>query len=91
VIHEITQRHYWGVLYSRCKERIPAPKRAVALYEELEHGEISDGQDAKSRAFTLRCKACDGESVYGLEEIRRFDGPPRARTSERKRAASAGS
>jgi hypothetical protein len=46
MIQEITQRHYSGVLCSRGKERIPAPKRAVALYEEIKHGEGSDGQEA---------------------------------------------
>jgi hypothetical protein len=88
MIQEITQRHYSGVLCSRGKERIPAPKRAVALYEEIKHGEVSDGQEAKSLAFTLRCKVCDEEGVYGFKEIQEFEGPPRVRTSERKRAAS---
>jgi hypothetical protein len=85
---EITQRHYLGVLCSRCKERIPAPKRAAVLYEELKHGEVSDSQDARSRAFTLRCRVCDEEGVYGFTEIREFEGPPRVRISEGKLAAS---
>jgi hypothetical protein len=88
MIQEITQRHYLGVLCSRCKERIPAPKSAVALYEEIRHGEVSDGQEVKSCAFALRCKVCDEEGVYGFKQIQEFEGPPRVRTSERKRAAS---
>ncbi len=87
MIQEITQIHYLGVLCSRCKERIPVPKRAAALYEELKHREAGSDQDTKSRAFTLRCKACDEESVYGIEEIREFEGSPRVRTFGRKRAA----
>jgi hypothetical protein len=27
MIQEMTRSHYWGVLCSRCKERIPVPKR----------------------------------------------------------------
>lgn len=91
MIQELTQSKYPGVLCSRCKARIPVPKRVAVLYEELTDDKATDVQDVMSRAFTLRCKACDGESVYGIEEIRQFDGPPRVRTSERKRAASAGS
>jgi hypothetical protein len=88
MIQEITQRHNSGVLCSRCKERIPVPKTAAALYEEIKHGEVSDGQEAKSRAFTLRCKICDEEGVYGFKQIQEFGGSPRVRTSERKRASS---
>src|ERR1700723_681995 len=67
MIQEITQSHYCGVLCSRCEERIPVPKRSAELYEELKHGEVSVDQDAKSRAFTLRCKVCNEEGVYGLK------------------------
>ena len=88
MIQEITQRNYWGVLCSRCSERIPTPRRVAVLYEELKRGQVSDGQDAQSRAFTLRCRICDEEGVYGFEEIQEFEGPPRVRISERKRAAS---
>ena len=91
MIRELTQGQYPGVLCSRCKEPVPVPKRVAVLYEEMKRGELRDREDVKSGAFTLRCKACDGESVYGVEEITEFDGPPRLRTSERKRAASAGS
>lgn len=88
MIHEITQRHYWGVRCSRCTERIPVPKRAADLYEELTHGEASEGQGAKSCAFTLRCKVCDEEGVYGVLEIQEFEWPPRIRRFEGKRTAA---
>jgi hypothetical protein len=60
----------------------------VALYEDIKHGEVSEGQEAKSRAFTLRCKICDEEGVCGFKQIQEFGGPPRVQTSERKRAPS---
>ncbi len=91
MIQEITQNKYPGVLCSRCKEPIPVAKRVAVLYEEIKRDELTDREDVKSGAFTLRCRACDEESVYGTEEVREFDGPPRVRTSERKRAASSAS
>lgn len=89
MIQELTQAHYLGVLCSRCYARIPVPKKATALYEEVTNGEMIEGQDVKSRAFTLRCKACDEEGVYALEAVREFEGPPRVRSSERKLEAKA--
>lgn len=89
MIQEVTQVHYLGVLCSRCCARIPVPKKAAVLYEEVSHGEMSESQDVKSRAFTLRCKACDEEGVYATEAMREFEGPPRVRSSERKRDAKA--
>ncbi len=86
MIQEISQIHYLGVVCSRCCARIPVPKKAAALYEEVKHGEMSEGQDVKSRAFTLRCKACDEEGVYAMEAIREFEGPPRARSEKGKNA-----
>jgi hypothetical protein len=89
MIQELTPLHYLGVLCSRCEERIPVPNRAAAHFKRLELGEASGGQDVESRAFTLRCKACDGERVYRFEEVREFEGKPRIRTSGRKKAATA--
>jgi hypothetical protein len=82
VIQEITRSHYLGVLCSRCEERIPVPRRAAVLYEEVKRGEVSDGQEVKSRAFTLRCKACNEEGVYEIKEMQEIEGTPRARTSK---------
>jgi len=84
MIQEITQAQYLGVLCSRCNARIPAPKKTAELYEEIKHGEVSEGQDVKSRAFTLRCKACNEEGVYAMEAIREFEGLPRVRAEKRK-------
>jgi hypothetical protein len=89
MIQEITQSSYLGVLCSRCKERIPVPRTTTVLYEELKRGEASEVQEIKSRAFTLRCKICNEESVYGAKEVLEFEGPPRVRTAEGKRANAA--
>jgi hypothetical protein len=79
MIQEMVQPQYLGVLCSRCKEPIAVPKRVAVLFEELKQGKITDGQEVQARAMTLRCKACDGEGVYGIREIREFEGSPRTR------------
>jgi len=89
MIQEMTRAHYLGVLCSRCNERISVPRKTAELYEELKQGEVSDSQDTKSRAFTLRCKACNEEGVYAVNEIQEFEGPPRVRASNSRRATSA--
>ena len=84
MIQEITQATYLGVLCSRCNERISVPRKTAERYTELKHSEASESQDAKSRALTLRCKACDEEGVYAMEAIREFEGPPRVRVQKGK-------
>jgi hypothetical protein len=84
MIQEITRAHYLGVLCSRCEERIAAPMKAAALYEELKHGKTSESQDSISRAFTIRCKACNEEGVYAMGAIREFEGLPRGRAEKSK-------
>jgi hypothetical protein len=86
MIQELTRAHYLGVLCSRCNARIPVPKKAAVLYEEVQHGEVSEAQDVTSRAFTLRCKACNEEGVYAMEAIQEFEGPPRVRAEKGKTA-----
>jgi L-lactate utilization protein LutB len=86
MIQELTRSHYAGVLCSRCKEAIPVPHRLAALHEELQRDEVTERQDLKSRAFALRCKACDEESVYGIKEVREFEGSPRVRKVKHKAA-----
>jgi hypothetical protein len=89
MIQEITRSNYLGFLCSRCNERIPVPTKTALLYEELGQSEESDSPGAKSRAFTLRCKACHEEGVYAVKEIQEFEGPPRGRASNSRRGASA--
>jgi hypothetical protein len=82
VIQEITQSRYLAVLCSRCEERLPVPRGAAVLYDELKRGEVSEGQDVQSRAFTPWCKACKEEGVYEIKEIQEFEGIPRVRASK---------
>jgi hypothetical protein len=86
MIQEITQSRYLGVLCSRCQERIPVTKRAAALYLRLQQGTLSDTEELSTTAFTIRCKACDEESVFGVDKVREFEGPARTRRSKAAKA-----
>jgi predicted nucleic-acid-binding Zn-ribbon protein len=82
MIQEATQNRYLGVSCSRCEEPIPIPKRVAVLYEKLQRGQAKDAQEVSTNAFTIRCKACDGESVYSVDRIREFEGSARTRKSK---------
>jgi ribosomal protein S27E len=82
MIQEATQSRYLGVQCSRCEEPIPIPKRAAVLYERLQLGDLKDAQEVSTNAFTIRCKACDEESVYSVDKIRELEGPARTRKSK---------
>lgn len=55
MIQEVTKSQYPGVLCFRCKEPIPVPKRVALLYEQMKHGQVTERNEVKSSAFTLRC------------------------------------
>ena len=46
------------------------------MVHDLKRGEVTDGQDVEYGVSKLRCKARDGESAYGIDELREFDGAP---------------
>jgi hypothetical protein len=73
---------YRGVPCRWCHAAIPV-SATVATLEEVETSESS-----APRAFTARCRVCDGESVYAVSDIRTLEGEPRRRTT-RARAAGA--
>jgi RNase P subunit RPR2 len=82
MIAELT-KSYRAVTCSYCNEPIPVPSRVVTLQDELHGGEAN-----LPRTFTARCKMCEYESVYAIDDVRSFDGEPRMRTP-RARAARA--
>jgi hypothetical protein len=86
MVQELLLTSYLGVCCSRCKERIPVAKRAAALYEDLRRDDTDDTLDINPRAFALRCKACEEESTYKVQEIQEFEGPPRVRAEKGKSA-----
>jgi hypothetical protein len=72
MIAETTKELYSGVLCSRCKEPIPIPERVVSLQNEIENRATN-----LLFGFTVRCRLCENEGVYLINEIQKFDGEPR--------------
>jgi hypothetical protein len=46
------------------------------MVHDLRRGEATDNQDIEYGVSKLRCKKRDGESVYGIDELREFDVAP---------------
>lgn len=80
MISELT-KSYRGVLCSRCGEPIAVSAKIVSLQDEQEYRETN-----APRAFALRCKLCESEGVYAINNVQGFDGEPRNR-NWRARAA----
>jgi hypothetical protein len=74
MIQEATTQHYLGVLCSRCKVEIPVPPR-IAMRQLTSKSD----QDTQPRGFSVRCKVCNEEAVYGVNQIQEFEGTPRTR------------
>jgi hypothetical protein len=74
MIQEATTQHYLGVLCSRCKAEIPVPPR-IAMQQLT----LKSDQDTQPREFSVRCKVCNEEGVYGVNQIQEFEGTPRTR------------
>jgi hypothetical protein len=71
MILEANKAHYLGVSCLRCGAPIPV---------SVKHSSPDEITNA-SLSFTLRCRACEEESVYALSEMKKFEGEPKTRRS----------
>jgi hypothetical protein len=55
-----------GVSCRWCQKPIRVPKRVEDRHEDADVGEA---HDLVSQTFTLRCRACEKESIYSLNQI----------------------
>jgi RNase P subunit RPR2 len=77
------EKEYRGVLCRQCGQPIPASPRIVDLHEDNESTESH-----APRAFVVRCRLCDHESVYPVTDIRKFEGEPRPRRLKARKASA---
>jgi hypothetical protein len=77
------QEKYSGVRCYSCGEAIPLPAKTVQkVHARAEKAEASHADTPI--VFNLRCKACEKESFYGVQDIKQIEGTPRmSRTSAR--------
>jgi hypothetical protein len=74
MILETNTTHYRGMFCFRCGTPIPV----AAKVHNLQDG-VNDKETNAALSFTLRCRACEEESVYAVATIQEFEGEPRTR------------
>ena len=57
-----------GVLCRWCRKPIGVPKRVEERHHDGE-GTAGEPHDLVSQTFTLRCRACEKESIYSVNQI----------------------
>jgi hypothetical protein len=73
---DLKNQQYSGVRCYSCGEAIPLS--AKTLQKVSERAEQADAVPSESPiVFNLRCKACEKESFYGVQDIAKIDGTPR--------------
>jgi hypothetical protein len=80
MIAEVKQK-YRGVLCRHCRQAIPLSPSAERRESEFEDQAPNGAAEFTMRAFTLRCRACDGEGLYTPADVIDCDGTPRMRGS----------
>ena len=74
---------YRGVSCARCRAPIPVCPTIVSLQTERDYH-----QTGVSFTFIARCRLCEQENIYSMDDVKQFEGEPRKRLS-RTRAATA--
>ncbi len=82
MIQEAIKPHYSAVMCRHCREAIPVP----AIVIRMENLSAQDTQvEQGERVFTLRCRACEGESPYRSSQIVEVEGEPKGRRGSPRR------
>jgi hypothetical protein len=69
---ELASQHFRGVLCRHCGKPVRVP--SIVLRKDSEnHSERAGGDDNHfqliSRVFVLRCRCCERESIYAIDQI----------------------
>jgi hypothetical protein len=85
---QVDKQVYAGVVCRCCRQAIPLPSIVLSMVAEAD-SDASGRETAPARVFSLRCRACDKEMPYRVDEIVDFEGTPRPRVwSARRKPAS---
>ncbi|MFY9691167.1 MAG: hypothetical protein WA369_01670 [Candidatus Acidiferrales bacterium] len=81
---QLEKQVYAGVVCRCCRQAIPLPSIVLSMAAEID-GDPSSLETVQARVFSLRCRACDKEMPYRVDEIVDFEGTPRARVWSARR------
>jgi len=66
-----SSQHFRGVLCRYCSKPVRVPK--IVLRKDSEYHGHNAGDDVEfqliSRVFVLRCRSCERESIYAIDQI----------------------
>jgi hypothetical protein len=87
---QVTSENFRGVLCRHCSKPVRVPN--MVMKKESESHDHHDTNQTEyhliSRVFVLRCRSCEKESVYNVNQIQDFH-PEMARTAKAGSQASA--
>jgi hypothetical protein len=68
---ELSSQQFRGVLCHRCGKPVRVPKIVLRKDSENQGQHASDENQFHliSRVFVLRCRACERESIYAIDQI----------------------
>jgi hypothetical protein len=75
---QLEKHTYAGVVCRSCRQAIPLPAIVISMASEIDN-DPSRAETAHTCVFSLRCRACDKEMPYRVNEIVDFEGTPRPR------------
>ena len=78
---DAVQQSYRGVRCMSCRQPIPLPTILIEIDSRLRGLTAGNAEEPATRAFSLRCRACEREKPYRMSEIVDFEGEPKTRAS----------
>ena len=76
---DLSSQHFRGVICRHCSKPVRVPQ--IVLRKDIEmHGQAVDPSQFQliSRVFVLRCRSCERESIYTIDQIVDCTFPPKA-------------
>jgi len=81
------KQSYRGVLCTHCRQPIPVPKAIVKAEAQVTAADGGLALELGPRVYTLRCRACQGESLYAESKFIDCEGTPRTREMHARKSS----